>query len=287
VLDSGLEDQMEGFFVDLHGSKHWGDIRFIPEFGVSGQVNSVLTVARDITERKRMELRLEETQLLLRLLAQRNETLREDERKHLKRELHDELGQSLLALRMGLSMLDIQFGSADALLRENARRMIGTLDSTIQVVRDVVTSIRPSSLDLGIVAALEWLVEEYQKFSESAIRYELHVCEGDIELDDARATTIFRIVQESLTNIVRHAQASQVDITLARIESHYLLEVRDNGRGFDTGTRKEKSFGLVSIRERALALGGDVEIDSAPNRSTAIKVKIPIHPIASNPLSAS
>jgi signal transduction histidine kinase len=215
--------------------------------------------------------------LAMRWLASRNERVREDERLHLKRELHDELGQYLLALRLGVSVVDMQFGGGNALLREKTQRLIGIVDSAIKVVRNVVSSLRPAALDLGIVPALKWLVNEYDRFGGADMRCELHVCEEDIQLDDARATTIFRIVQESLTNVVRHAQASKVDITLKRHGAKYVLEVNDNGNGFEPAVRKEKSFGLLGIRERALALGGEVDISSVPGQGTSIRVSIPIH----------
>jgi signal transduction histidine kinase len=223
----------------------------------------------------------------MRWLASRNERVREDERKHLKRELHDELGQYLLALRLGVSVVELQFGANNALLREKTQRLTEIVDSAIKVVRNVVTSLRPAALDLGIVSALEWLVDEYDRFGGTDMRCELHVCEEDIELDDVRATAIFRIVQESLTNIVRHARASKVDITLGRSDAKYLLEVRDNGQGFEPDIRKEKSFGLVGIRERTLALGGEVDISSVPGQGTSIRVSIPVQSAASKALSES
>jgi signal transduction histidine kinase len=225
--------------------------------------------------------------LSMRWLASRNERVREDERKHLKRELHDELGQYLLALRLGVSVVDMQFGGGNAPLREKTQRLLEIVDSAIKVVRNVVTSLRPAALDLGIVSALEWLVHEYDRFGGTDMRCELHVCKEDIQLDDARATAIFRIVQESLTNVVRHAHASKVDISLERNEAKYLLEVKDNGRGFEPAIRKEKSFGLLGIRERALALGGEVDISSAPGQGTSIRVSIPIHGAVSSALSES
>jgi len=275
------------FELQLPHGKFWFVLSVACKFENSRLEPRFVVISHDVTDRKRIERHLQESQFLLRQLAVRNETAREDERKHLKRELHDELGQNLLALRMGVSVIDIQFGSDNAHLREKTQRLMDMLDSTIKVVRNVVTALRPSALDLGIVAALEWLVDEYEHFGGSGLRCELHVCEAELELDDVCATAIFRIVQESLTNIVRHAHASKVDITLERSETNYLLEVRDNGQGFDPGIRKEKSFGLVSIRERALALGGEVDIDSAPGRSTSVKVHIPIHHVANKALSES
>ncbi|MEO6918673.1 MAG: two-component regulator propeller domain-containing protein [Collimonas sp.] len=202
------------------------------------------------------------------------EMSREEERKHLTREIHDELGQHLSALRMGVSVVGMEFGDKNPSLQGKIARMITLVDSTIKVVRNVVSSLRPSSLDMGIVSALEWLVEEF--IENTGIPCSLDVREENIVLDDSRSTTIFRIAQESLTNISRHALATQVEISLMKTEKHYVLEVRDNGRGFDTSLRKKKSFGLIGIRERASMLGGEVSIFSAPGVGTTIRVSVPI-----------
>lgn len=255
------------------------ETRKVPLVDADGQAVGTLGIARDITERKRIESQLIESQHLLRQLAARCESVREDERRHLAREIHDELGQNLLALRLGISVMGLKFGADNLLLQDKTTRLLEMVDATVKVVRNVATSLRPTALDMGIVSALEWLVDAYPE--RTGIRCELHVSAKDVPMDDQYATAIFRIVQESLTNVVRHAQANKVDITLTRNEASYFLEVRDNGRGFDPALRPDKSFGLLGIRERALMLGGDVDISSAPGRSTSIKVHIPIHTVPS------
>ena len=237
-------------------------------------VRRQIELVEQVQERKRMAQRQEESQQLLRQLAARNEDAREDERRSLKREIHDELGQYLLALRLGISIVDLQLEENHSPLQEKTQRLIAVVDTTIKVVRNVVVALRPSALDLGIESALEWLVRQYSE--STGIQCELQVPEGDLDMDDKRATAVFRIVQESLTNVARHAQATQVKISLEQKEDHYLLEVQDNGQGFDPSIRKEKSFGLVSIRERALMLRGEVEISSVPGR-TEIRVHFPVH----------
>jgi signal transduction histidine kinase len=133
---------------------------------------------------------------------------------------------------------------------------------------------------MGVVSALEWLTEEFT--GHTGVPCSLDVCEENIVLDDQRATTIFRIAQESLTNISRHAQASQVKISLERIDEHYVLQVRDNGVGFDTALRKKKSLGLIGIRERTSMLGGEVAIFSVTGVGTTVKVSIPVADEAQN-----
>lgn len=272
VFETGRELQAELPFLRASGSTGWGDLRMVPEFGADGDVVSVLSIGRDISQRKKMERRLEESQTLLRQLAARNEDAREDERRHLKLEVHDELGQYLSALRLGLSVVDIQLDKLGSPLRENTRRLIDMVDATIQVVRNIVAALRPSALDLGIASALEWLAQEH--FERTGTPCELQVYESELSMDDRSATAIFRVVQESLTNILRHANATQIEISLALTGGDYLLLVRDNGQGFDPLVHKEGCFGLIGIRERALMLGGNVAISSGP-QWTEIRVQFP------------
>ena len=199
---------------------------------------------------------------------------REEERKRLAREIHDELGQYLSALRLGISIIGLQFGKENAVLQEKIQGMVKLVDAMIKVVRNLMSALRPAVLDRGIVPALEGLVGEFK--ARTGVHCRLHMCEGDLPLDEKRATQIFRIVQESLTNIDRHAEATAVDITLKRDDAHYFLKVQDNGKGFNPAVRKKSSFGLVGIRERALMLGDEIDIVSAPGRGTAIKVCFPI-----------
>jgi signal transduction histidine kinase len=240
-------------------------------------VVGVLAIGRNISALKETERRLSESQQLLRQLASRSDAVREEERKYITREIHDELGQYLSALRLGVSVVEMQFGAANPALAERTRALTGLVDSTIQVVRDVVSSLRPSALDMGIVSALEWLVEQFS--GHNAVACQLHVDERQVSLDEGRATELFRIVQESLTNIRRHAGASRVDIALAQDHERILLEVRDNGCGFDPSNRKRQSFGLLGIHERALKLGGTVTVDSKPGQGTRIRVQFPTEPL--------
>jgi signal transduction histidine kinase len=221
---------------------------------------------------------LARTQDLLRQLAARSEVLQEEERKHLAREIHDELGQSLSVLRLKLSILGLRFGESCPLLEEEVPSMIELVDSTIKVARNVVTSLRPTALDMGIVSALDWLVNEFTLYT--GIQCKLHAPTENFHLDERRATEIFRIAQESLTNVRRHAQASKVTVTLRRWQGNYVLEVRDNGKGFNPSLREKNSFGLIGIRERALVLEGKVNIRSIPDQGTSIRLYFPIYNLA-------
>jgi PAS domain S-box-containing protein len=275
VMDSGRGTEV--FVRNIKGRSGARDYAFhlAPERNTEGQVVGALAIGRNITALKESERRLSESQQQLRQLALRSDAVREEERKYLTREIHDELGQYLSALRLGVSVLEMQFGSGNPALAERTRALIGLVDSTIQVVRNVVSRLRPGALSMGIVSALEWLVEQFMENNE--VSCQLHVDEASIQLEEVRAIELFRIVQESLTNVRRHASATRVDITFARDAERYILEVRDNGRGFDQVKRKRQSFGLVGIRERALKLGGGVEISSAPGRGTRVTVQFPAH----------
>ena len=227
----------------------------------------------DLTERKEAEHRLRESYEMLRKLTSRRETAREEERKHIAREMHDELGQYLTALRMRASALRMQFNNDHPELFEEARTLIALVDETMQVVRRVITSLRPPVLDAGIVAALEWLAAEFNRNGRTVCR--LCVQDENIVMNEDRAIVLFRLVQEALTNVARHATANEVIITLERTPDACVLEVRDDGQGFDAQAIRKTSFGLAGMEERVLMLGGQIDVASAPGAGTAIKVSLP------------
>ncbi|AUX71531.1 sensor histidine kinase [Erwinia pyrifoliae] len=256
-------------------------IRCVPEFDRHGTLISVMLVGRDITAIHYAERKLEDSHMRLRLLARQREVSREEERKRIAREIHDELGQHLTSLRMGISMLRIQFSKDNPLLHERVVHLMGLTDKTIQVVRNVATRLRPNVLDMGLTPALEWLRDEF-------ISRHIGCCcrlitpEHEVRLNDEQATAAFRVAQESLTNISRHAHASEVIILLVRHANSVVLTVRDNGRGFDCQSSKDNAFGLMSMRERGRMLGGSVEIESKVNIGTRISLTIPIVQVYDN-----
>ena len=245
----------------------------VPEYDADGTVLRVLTIGRDVTALKEAEWSLKESRRQLRELAARQDTAREEERKHIARELHDELGQSLTALRMSVSLLRVRFGQDDPALTDHAKAMTELVDRNIRFVRNVSSSLRPAALDMGIQSALEWLVDEFT--GHAGIACTLHTMDRDIALDDASGTTIFRIVQESLTNVARHAAATRVTVTLDRYGDFCRVTVRDNGKGFDPRQPRKTSLGLIGMRERVLMAGGDIDIDSAPGTGTVVVVRVP------------
>jgi PAS domain S-box-containing protein len=256
------------------GTEFPGDISLNPLKTVHGLL--LMAVVRDVTERIRSEAELKASRQKLRELAAQTEAARENERKHIAREVHDELGQVLTALRMDLSLLGMQAGAMPQAVMDRIQAMKGLVDRAIQGVRNVAANLRPSALDMGVVSAIEWLRDEFVR--HTGIPCAVHVGQDYIDLDETRAVVIFRIVQESLTNISRYAQASKVAIALEQHGDALWLEVRDDGQGFSPLlVEKGKSYGLLGMRERAIALGGRVEIISAPGQGALISVKIPMY----------
>ena len=253
------------------GSDAWLLTNKVPMYNLDGEVNGVLGAYNDITSLRTTELHLAEANRQLRELTVNREAAREEERKRIAQDLHDELGQMLTGMRMEIGLLRMQFGDSDPRLLESLQILRGQVDDTIQVVRDVAAKLRPAVLDMGIESALEWKVQDFRRFSK--LPCELTVDPG-VVLNDEQATTVFRIVQESLTNIMRHAQAQQVAVRLLQRGDHCLLEIEDDGVGFPAVERHARTFGLMGMRERALVLGGELEIESVTGRGTRISVRI-------------
>ena len=228
----------------------------------------------DVSQRKQLENELSESHQLLRNLAKKTELLREEERKRIAREVHDELGQIHTALRMDVALISMRFGAGNTALLEKTQSMMVLLDQANHCVRNIVANLRPTALDMGIVSAIRWLCNEYAAHSGSSCV--LHTTEQQVALSEVRAVAVFRMVQELLTNAARHADASSVKITLAKLAEDLHVEVRDNGRGFDPALKESKqSYGLLGIRERAIALGGKVEIASALDQGTVVTLIVP------------
>ncbi len=213
---------------------------------------------------------------MIRELAAHNEKIREAERARIAREIHDEFGQYLTALRMDTAMLNIRFGAGagNEALKQQLDGMKQTIDTSIGVVRNLASTLRPGALDMGLVSAAEWLLAGFEE--RTGIHYRLHAPQEDLILDNERATAAFRILQEALTNITRYAHASAVEIDIQVADAALVMVVRDDGIGFDPAeVRTRKTFGLLGIRERVLIFGGESRIDSTPGNGTILYVRIP------------
>jgi signal transduction histidine kinase len=202
------------------------------------------------------------------------EATREDERKRIALEIHDELGQLLTALKMDVSLLKMRLSAPDLL--EKVADMHVLVDRTIWMVRNVANHLRPAALNFGLASALEWLAEDFARRNTIPCLFRMNGSEP--VLPEAHATAVFRVVQESLTNVARHARASHVHVTLTRTERGFDLHVNDDGCGFEPETaRNGYSYGLLSMSERARLIGASLRIDSAPGAGTTVSVNVPLH----------
>jgi signal transduction histidine kinase len=244
------------------------------------QPDMVLTHVEDVTERKRSEAKIRESREQLRALASRLESVREEERTQLSREIHDELGQLMTGLKMDLAWIrkrSTDYGEHSvAPMQERIQQMNTLLDQSIQTVRKIAGQLRPALLDeLGLVAAMEWQSREWQ--TRTGIDCHYDVLTDEPQFSRERATELFRIFQELLTNVARHAGASKVTVTLYQADSEVCLEVHDNGRGIrDEEINRPVSLGILGMKERAARIGGRIAIAGEPGKGTNVRVSIPI-----------
>ncbi|WP_017905979.1 PAS domain-containing protein [Pseudomonas asplenii] len=251
-------------------------IQLVPERNAQGEVTSVISVARDITGIRKAERRLAASNRQLRELSSRRESAREEERKLIAQEIHDELGQHLTALRMGISLLRLKHAEQAPGLGDGVESLMALCDRTIGVVRSIATSLRPAALNMGLYPALEWLIDEFRSH-HTHIACELLSPSGAPALGDGQATTAFRIVQEALTNIARHSGATRAIISLECVDDRYVLDITDNGHGFDPAKVGKHSLGLAGMRERGASLGGEVVIFSHPGHGTTVQATFPVN----------
>jgi PAS domain S-box-containing protein len=238
--------------------------------------SGMIAIVRDISARKHYENELRDSREQLRNLAIHLQTAREDEKKRIAFEIHDELGYALTALKLDLAWLTKKMNVKDTNLGKKSKEMSELIETTIKKVRSISTQLRPSILDhFGLAAAIEWQANEFQK--RTAIRCKLNIEHTDFVFDDTNSTAMFRIFQEALTNIARHAKATRVDVNLYQNENEVVLKVSDNGMGIPKEQlENHKSMGLISIRERTSFLGGTVDISGEEGLGTTVTLKIPV-----------
>jgi len=235
-----------------------------------------LVIVRDITERKRAEEELKASREQLRRLSTHLQSVREEERTNLARDIHDELGQALTALKIDLSWLAKGFPADQKPLLEKTRSMSKLVDMTIQRVKSIATELRPGLLDdFGLVAAIEWQAGEFQKLT--GISIEISTKPEDIVLDRDCSTVLFRVFQELLTNVVRHAEATKVKVSLVEEADEIVLTVKDNGRGIAREQISDpRSFGILGMRERVRFWQGEFKISGTPGKGTTAVASIPL-----------
>lgn len=242
---------------------------------LSGPGEGAIGILTDITERKTNEQAIGETARQLRELSAHLQDIREEERTAIAREIHDELGQQLTVLKIDFSWLESRLDLGDnKLLADKFSDISNLLDRAVNTVRRMSTSLRPSMLDdLGLVATIDWYLADFGRRANLKTEF-IHSPE-DFEMPDKMRTALFRIFQESVTNVIRHSEATAVVVELKREGEKIRLNIRDNGKGFDTGSVSGKrTLGLLGMKERSLLLGGECHIESVPGMGTTVSVLV-------------
>jgi PAS domain S-box-containing protein len=268
------EDNVQSGFLLKNGKK-------IPYYftGTAVEYAGVICLAGvgiDFTENVNAQLKIIETAEQLRLLAAHLQRVREEERKRIGREIHDELGQQLTAIKMDIAWIDKKVPEEMAMLKIKLNNVIGLLDSSNLSIRRILSELRSGIFDeKGLIGAIEWLSEQFSANTQIPVVSDYDL--PDIRLPESLSVCIFRIYQEALTNITRYAQARHVFTSLKIADEKLLLTIKDDGIGFDPAlVKRNKSFGLLGMKERILSLGGDFELNSSPRLGTSINVLLPM-----------
>jgi signal transduction histidine kinase len=228
-------------------------------------------------ERKLAEARVKDSQERLRNLSSHLQSSREEERANIAREIHDELGQVLTALKLDMYWLEQKLPEEQGMLIEKVRAMSKHADATIRAVQRISSELRPALLDdLGLIDAIEWQSKDFQQ--RTNIECSVSFNNGNIKVPENSSIALFRIYQETLTNVARHSKAKHVSVSMHNEDDNVVLQIRDNGIGIEKShLSSPRSFGLIGIRERAFALGGDVEIIGRKKMGTTMTVIIPLN----------
>ena len=268
---------LERYYVRKDGTIFPASLNVFIESDEKGDLLRTKAIARDITEYKRVEADVRRSREELRNLSAHIQTVLEEERGYIAREIHDELGQTLSRLKLDIAWLKKRMSKDQTLLTEKADKMSGLIDSTIHTVQRISSKLRPGVLDyLGLPAAIDWQVNEFKE--QTGIRSKIEIA-SDVNVEDQNISiAVFRIFQETLTNIMRHAKASRVDVVLKQEEDTLVLTVKDNGIGIpEDKISKHTSFGIMGIKERARVLSGTVSISGVPGKGTTVTVCIPLN----------
>lgn len=265
-----------------NGELYWESTTISPIFDTTGQITHFLSIKEDITDRKRAEIALNKSEELLRKFASHLQNVREEEKVALAREIHDELGQILIALKIDTGLLknkiiksNTSLGSEDVLVKFD--NIISLIDTTIKSARRIMSGLRPEQLEiLGFVGAANAYIQQFEERHKISCEF---VCEvSDFELNSQQALALFRILQEALSNIVNHAKATTVKIQLINEVDTLIMEITDNGIGFDkNNSGRPDSYGLIGMKERVVLLEGELDIISDIDKGTCVRVVIPLN----------
>lgn len=260
---------------DKSGQHYSEDTHIAPVMDETGKISQYVCLKIDNSERKHAERRLSESYQELQRLSSYLENLRENERAKIARDLHDEMGSLLVALKMRVAWLTSKLPAQSPQLVDEVGRISALVADAIRSVHEIVSELRPNLQEgFGFTATIDDYVKKFQQ--NTKIECSLLLPDEDLELNAQRRITLFRILQESLNNVALHAKASLAKICLMERDKSLFLTIEDNGIGFDTGMFKEHSFGLLGIRERALMIGGKARVTSARGKGTRVSVTVPL-----------
>lgn len=258
------------------GEAFWVNMSIAPVADKTGWFTHWIAIENDVSERKKAEEDLREKNMELHSLSSYLQNVREEERKYLAREVHDQLGQLASALKMDIDWLRLKTDAADTNAQKRAEHADKIINLLITSIRKIAANLRPSILDdFGLNAALQWHCNEFESLSDIHTVFETSI--DDTGLSVACKTELFRITQESLTNVMRHSKARNVKVRLSEDEKNIYLSVADDGRGFDISVKKN-TLGLIGLRERAASLHGTLEIITEPGKGTTVIASIPKKP---------
>lgn len=229
----------------------------------------------DITEIKKARKELEDSYIAIRQLSEHLQNIREEERAHIARDIHDELGQQLTVLKMDASWLYKKLNAAEPDVKQKLKDLLDLMDTTVKTVRKISSELRPSLLDdMGLLPAIEWYLKEFEK--RTSVKTYLKIPSKELSLTNAAKTGLFRIFQESLTNVARHANAGNVDISIQLKKGKIVMSIKDDGAGFEMeDARTKKTLGILGMQERSYMLGGDYLVKSQPGKGTNVIVSVP------------
>jgi PAS domain S-box-containing protein len=266
-----------------NGQLYWESATISPVFDSNGNITHFLAIKEDITNRKASEIALNESEELLRKFASHLQNVREEEKLALAREIHDDLGQTLIALKIDIGMLKNHINKSDApdkdeLIKTGFGNILSLTERTIKTVRGIMNGLRPELLEInGFISAATSLLHEFEE------RYQI-VCEFNPEsinltMDSQQSLAFFRILQESLNNVAKHAKATKVRVQIKQVSDKLVMEIIDNGTGFDINNKsRSDSYGMLGMKERAVLLGGELDITSNIGSGTNVKLSIPRSP---------
>ncbi|MGE3955359.1 MAG: PAS domain S-box protein [Vicinamibacterales bacterium] len=265
-------------WIHQDGTTVWAEHYRLPVYDSAGHIVGIEAIARDITHRVESERRLRESEEQMRQLAARLQTAREEERAEVSRELHDELGQTLTALRLEINRAVSVFASdpKNVSTVDRLQSVVGLVDLGIGMVKRISARLRPATLDhLGLAEAIRWEAATFK--ARTGIRCQARSNRRQTRLDAAQQTALFRIVQEALNNVVCHANASSVQVAIRETDTEVELRVRDNGRGITAAQASAPaSIGLLGMRERASLIGGTFTVTGQRGKGTVVSVIVPL-----------